>query len=157
LVDASRRAAAKPARGGVANALFGVLPLEQAPGELVGLADALTVLLPWGSLLGAVARADAEGLRRLRGLCKPGAGVRLLFGYAACADAGTIAAERLPALGAPGMLSSLERAYRDASFAVTASRFAVGEVRALGTTWASKLAFGSAERQFVELCGRVAE
>lgn len=74
----SRRFAAKPARGGLRNALLGRLALEAAPGELVGLADALTVLLLWGSLLRAVALPDAAALRALRALCRPRAGARAI-------------------------------------------------------------------------------
>ena len=68
LREPSRRALPKPARGGMANVRFGVLALERAPGELAGLADTLTVLLPWGSLLAAVAGGDAIRLAGLAGL-----------------------------------------------------------------------------------------
>lgn len=73
LRTASRRAGASEARGGLPNLLFGRLALERAPGALEGLADRLSVLLPWGSLLRAAAGGEPEGLRRLRGLCAPGA------------------------------------------------------------------------------------
>ena len=81
LRDASRRLAAKASRGGLPNSLLGRLSLADAPGELAGLADSLTVLLPWGSLLAAVARPNEAALRSLRALCKAGAQVRVLFGY----------------------------------------------------------------------------
>ncbi|HYV67746.1 MAG TPA: hypothetical protein VE964_15980, partial [Myxococcales bacterium] len=71
LRDASRRASE--------NSLFGLLALEDAPGELAGLADRLTVLFPWGSLLRALALAEPVPVARLRGLCKPGADVRFVL------------------------------------------------------------------------------
>jgi 16S rRNA (adenine(1408)-N(1))-methyltransferase len=152
LAEASRRAAAKPARGGVPNARFGVLALEHAPGALVGLVGALTVLLPWGSLLGVVAGAEPDGLSRLRALCRPGAGVQIVFGYASEADAAVIGAQRLPDIE-PALAGALVGRYRTAGFAVDAATTTREAVRALGTTWANRLAFGSAERSFLALRG----
>jgi hypothetical protein len=79
LRESSRRFAVKPARGGLPNALLGRLALADAPGELVGLADSLTVLLPWGSLLRAVAVPDRDALRALRRICRTGAELRVVF------------------------------------------------------------------------------
>lgn len=152
LRETSRRAAAKPARGGLANALFGVMPLERAPGELAGLVDALTVLLPWGSLLRAVALPDPDGLGRLRGLCKPDASLRVVFGYGA-GDPAEVQA--LPGLAAEARLARLVAAYGEAGFAVEARFMPRAEVGELPTTWAKKLAFSGNERRFVELRGRM--
>jgi hypothetical protein len=153
LREVSRRLAAKPARGGLRNALLGVLPLEQAPGELAGLVDALTVLLPWGSLLRAVALPDSAALARLRALCKPGASLRVVFGYG---EGDTLAVQALPSRG-EGELAGLCAAYGAAGFEVTARAMAREEVGELPTTWAKKLAFSGNERRFVELVGRARE
>jgi 16S rRNA (adenine(1408)-N(1))-methyltransferase len=153
LRGASRRFAAKPARGGLPNALLGRLALADTPGELAGLADRLTVLLPWGSLLQAVARPEVAALVALRGLCKPRAEIRVLFGYGPVADGGAIRDLALPSLDDPATLGALERAYRDAGFTVRARRVDRDEVRELPTTWAKKLAYSGHERQFVELAG----
>lgn len=154
LREPSRRAAAKPARGGLTNALFGVLPLERAPGELVGLADALTVLLPWGSLLRAVALPEADGLSRLRGLCKPGAAVQVVFGYG---PGDPLAVQALPGLGGEGRATALVQAYARAGFVVTARSIARAEVGELPTTWAKKLAYSGSEREFVAVSGVAGE
>jgi 16S rRNA (adenine(1408)-N(1))-methyltransferase len=52
--EASRRAARKPGKGGLPNALFVVAAAESLPCELDGLVDAVTIQLPWGSLLRSV-------------------------------------------------------------------------------------------------------
>ena len=153
LRDTSRRLAAKPSRGGLPNALLGRLALADAPGELSGLADTLTVLLPWGSLLAAVARPDGAALRALCGLCQSGARVRVLFGYGAETERAAMRELALPRLE-PATLAVLERAYDDAGFAVAARFAALDEVRALPTTWAKRLAYSGRERRFVELNGR---
>lgn len=150
----ARKAAGKPAKGGLPNALFGRLSLEDAPGQLAGLADALTVLLPWGGLLRALARPDGAALARLRGLCKPGAALHIVFGYGPETESGPMRALGLPPLDAPGALSDLQRGYADAGLAIAARYTDVAAVRALPTTWAKRLAFSSHERRFVELRGR---
>jgi hypothetical protein len=154
LRETSRRFAAKPARGGLSNALLGRLALADAPGELAGLGDSLTVLLPWGSLLRAVAVSDRDALRALRGLLRTGATLRVLFGYGPRTDGAVIRAHELPPLDDPAAMDALEHAYRDAGFAVAARFVAREEVRALPTTWAKRLAYSGHERHFVELSGR---
>jgi hypothetical protein len=146
LRDASRRAGGKSARGGASNALFGRLALEDAPGELAGFADRLTIHLPWGSLLRALALPEPEGLQRLRGLCRRGAPLRVVLGYHPAADPGT---GDLPPLDG----GRLALCYRGAGFTVRARPLAAAEVRALPTTWAAKLAWSGKDRPFVELAG----
>jgi len=153
LRDTSRRLAAKPTRGGLPNALLGRLALADAPGELAGLADALTVLLPWGSLLAAVARPDAAALHSLHGVCKPGARVRVLFGYGVETERAAMRDLALPPLEAD-TLTALERTYEEAGFTVAGRFVPLDEVRALPTTWAKRLAYSGRERQFIELAGR---
>ncbi len=127
LRDASRRAGT--------NALFGRLSLEDAPGELAGFADRLTVLFPWGSLLRAVAADDLAALARLRGICKPGAEVRFVFEPARAS-------------------SDLERFYREAGFALSGRPFPGEEARDLPTTWAKKLGYSGKPRSFRDFHGR---
>ena len=70
MIDSSRRAAAKAARGGRPNALFLVAAAETLPSELSGIAGGVTVNFPWGSLLRGVLAQDMpilEGLGRLLG------------------------------------------------------------------------------------------
>jgi 16S rRNA (adenine(1408)-N(1))-methyltransferase len=155
LRDTSRRFTAKPSRGGLPNALLGRLPLAEAPGELAGLADALTVLLPWGSLLAAVARPEPPALCALRALCKAHAEIRVVFGYGPATEGAMIRELALPPLDAVGANAELERAYLAAGFAVHARAARVDEVRALPTTWAKRLAYSGHERRYVELRGRV--
>ncbi len=153
LRETSRRFAAKPARGGLTNALLGRLALADAPGELAGLADSLTVLLPWGSLLRALAVPDGDALRALRRVCRTGAAIRVLFGYGPRRDGAAIRAHALPPLDEPATLAALEDAYRDSDFAVAARFIDRNEVRDLPTTWAKRLAYSGHERRFIELAG----
>jgi len=118
--------------------VLGRLSLESAPGALRGLADRLTVLLPWGSLLRAVALGEADGLGRLRALCAPGAKVDVVFG--ACD------------LSEPSAQALVAR-YGAAGLAVSAREASAAEVEALGTTWAKRLARSDPTRRFWRLSG----
>lgn len=66
------RAAAKPARGGVSNALFVWAAVERLPSELTCV-DELHCLMPWGSLLRALVQPEAAVLESLTAACRPGA------------------------------------------------------------------------------------
>jgi len=153
LREISRRASRKPARGGLPNVLFGRLSLEDAPGELAQLADAITVLFPWGSLLRAVAVPECEALRRLALIGKPGARFRFLHGYGVGREARAVDELGLPALGDPSTLRALEDAYADAGLRLEARYVSREEVALIQTTWAKKIAFSDHERVFVELSG----
>jgi len=151
----SRRASRKAARGGLANAIFGRLSLEQSPGELFQLADALTVLFAWGSLLRAVAVPELCALRNLATVAKPRARVWFLYGYEARRDARAVEPLGLPDLEATATLRTLEAGYLEAGLQVRARYATRAEVAAVPSTWAKKMAFSQSDRTFVELRGTV--
>ncbi len=98
------------------------------------MAHRLTVLFPWGSLLAAVSGRDPDGLASLRGTCRPGAAVRLLF--------------ELPS--GPGDLSRL---LAEAGLDLRARPVAIEEARSLPTAWAKKLGHSGRPRAFWEFRG----
>ena len=151
----SHRASRKAARGGLANAIFGRLSLEQSPGELFQLADALTVLFPWGSLLRAVAVPELSALRNLAAVAKPRARVWFLYGYEACRDVRAVEQLGMPDLEDSAALRTLEAGYLDAGLQVRARYATRAEIVAVPSTWAKKLAFSQSDRTFVELRGNV--
>jgi len=135
--DASRRAAAKPARGGVPNAIFLQAALETLPGELAGIATALTVNYPWGSLLRAVALPDPALLDRLAALAAPGATLDIVVNMQPLRDAPY--AERV-GLGSAALAhdhACLAAAYAGAGFAIRSIAAPSGPVHA--TRWGSQL------------------
>jgi 16S rRNA (adenine(1408)-N(1))-methyltransferase len=123
LREISHRASRKPARGGVPNALFGRLSLEESPGELAQLAA----------------------------LGKPGARIRFLYGYGATREGRKVDALGLPEIGGSSALRALERAYSAAGFEVRGRYVSCEEVALVQSAWAKKLAFSGVERVFVEL------
>jgi 16S rRNA (adenine(1408)-N(1))-methyltransferase len=71
MAESSRRAARPPRRGGLPNALFVVAAAECPPRELHELADELTILFPWGSLLGGALALDATVAAGIAQLVRP--------------------------------------------------------------------------------------
>jgi 16S rRNA (adenine(1408)-N(1))-methyltransferase len=126
LSDVSRKAGRKPARGGVANAIFVHATAEALPAELAGLAARVTILLPWGSLLRAVLEPDVAILAGIRALCRPGASL-------------------VAVVGEPVDEAIVPR-YRAAGFAAAIAQLPAADVRDLRTTWAARLAFGRPRR-----------
>jgi 16S rRNA (adenine(1408)-N(1))-methyltransferase len=124
--DASRRAL----RGGLTNALFVQAAAEALPEELFGLASSLTVLLPWGSLLRAVAAGEVDGLARL---CREGASLVVVFSDVEPEE---------------GLIAR----YAAAGFHVSVRTISNREVGALGTSWAGRLGHGR-PRRFFEIAG----
>jgi 16S rRNA (adenine(1408)-N(1))-methyltransferase len=153
LRESSHRARRKLARGGLCNALFGRLSLDEAPGELGAIAHTLTVFLPWGSLLKAVALPAPAPLHRLLELCAPTGRFRFVFGYDVTAEPSVGLDPSLPPLDVPGALARLARRYAEVGVAATIRALSLDEVRALPTTWAQKLAIAGRKRTFVEVSG----
>ena len=79
MADASRRAARPAGKGGLPNALFVVASAEALPPELRGIADLVTVNLPWGSLLRGALALDPVTADGIAALVRPGGRVELLL------------------------------------------------------------------------------
>ena len=151
----STKALRKPAKGGRSNVLYAVASIEEAPVELAGVASHVSIILPWGSLLRAVALPDVELLRNVRVMCRDGASLEVVVGYDCERERGEI--ERLAAqAGKPGLQKprlhelspsyiecELARGYREAGFRIEQTeRLSREDLRAVPSTWAKKLAFG---------------
>jgi 16S rRNA (adenine(1408)-N(1))-methyltransferase len=78
-IDRLRVAARSALRDKMGNVLFAVARIEDAPCELDGAADRITVSFPWGSLLRGIVRAEPSVLAPLARLAKPGACIEVLL------------------------------------------------------------------------------
>jgi 16S rRNA (adenine(1408)-N(1))-methyltransferase len=92
-------------------------------------------------------------LQRLRGLCRPGGSLQIVFGYGHGVDRTTVNALNLPDLDDPVLAARLRRAYAAAGFDVQVREMPTDDVRSLPTTWAKKLAYSGHERRFIEILG----
>jgi 16S rRNA (adenine(1408)-N(1))-methyltransferase len=132
--DASRRAARSPARGGRANVIFLVVAAETLPDALAGIADELTVILPWGSLLHAVVDPTSHELAGIAACLAP-LGLLTVLVSATARDG-------LPGLGQldDAGASMLARRYIDAGFDLIECRAATRtDVELLSSGWGRRL------------------
>lgn len=142
MAESARRARAKPAKGGAANALFVVARAEALPPELIGRCDEITVNYPWGSLLKAVAEPIPEVLVGIAACAKPGARVALLLNLAPFDDAEQRERLGLAPLDADLAETRLRPAYRAAGLEIGEIRTVLGELPER-TSWGGKLVKGS--------------
>ena len=139
MASASRRAAARPERGGLPNAAFVASGVEQLPAELDGFGAEVTVRLPWGSLLRGAIGLDPVAACAIARLVAPGGRLELTVsvtdrdrvvardGEFGVADVARIAA----AFGSFGLAL------------VAAGQLTNDEVRALDSSWARRLRAGA--------------
>ena len=151
MAEASRRAARAPAKGGVANAVFAVAAAEAPPAELYGIADVITVVLPWGSLLRGVLGRDEAVMAGIADLLRPCGRVEVLV---APSDRDGIAwpawpiwpawpAERRATSDGPDT-DGLEAAWAGHGLSLTAVEAVTpDDLDATPSTWARRLRLGS--------------
>ena len=127
----------------IANVMFVVSSIENAPRELERIADEITINFAWGSLLRGIVRAEAAVLGPLARIAKPGAPVRILLSVAE-RDAAGVGLEAVDA-------DSLARnggAYASAGLTLARCAIATTTGRASGSSWSKRLA---ADRQVIAL------
>ena len=144
MAEASRRVDAKPARGGLANAMFIQASLEALGSDLDSHVDRLTVNFPWGSLLRAMALPDVGLLTKLAALAKPRAELDVLVNMQPLRDAVLAARLGLAQAALAQDQSRLRSAYAQAGFAVTAIEDVTGAL-VCATRWGSQLHFAGRE------------
>jgi 16S rRNA (adenine(1408)-N(1))-methyltransferase len=139
-----RRAASKPARGGVANARFMVADAVRPPASLAGRAGLVTVNYPWGSLLRVVAAPEPSALAAVVGLLRPGGRLIALLNASAADDSAYAEKLELPPLDGEHVDGSLVPGWRDAGLDEIEWRvLAPGEDPPHRTTWGQRLVRGS--------------
>ena len=136
------------------NVIYVRAAIESLPRELDGIADRVTVVLPWGSLLAAVAQPSLEGLAGLRAACQHGAELTVVMGSDAAKDQAELRRLGVPSLQADGLAARMEAGYRAAGFRIDRVRaLAPDELRRFPSSWARRLAFGGT-RAFAQLAAR---
>jgi 16S rRNA (adenine(1408)-N(1))-methyltransferase len=147
------RAAGKPAKGGLPNALFVWASVEDLPIELDGVTE-IHSLMPWGSLLRALVTPDAAVLRALAGRCRPGAPFLITLNLHAWRPP-------VPEVGqtpepAPETIDALAAGYAAAGWRVASAEYldAVG-IAELGTSWTKRLGASRAALDVLAIRGTI--
>ena len=138
MADSSRRAARSHGRASLANALFVVASAEAIPPDVHGVADLVTINLPWGSLLRGALAADPAAAAGIAALARPGGMVEIL-----------VATDARDRLGADvdveaRLRGTLAADWRAHGLVLTSAAEAASEDLArLRTTWARRLRLGT--------------
>ncbi len=151
--EASAKAAKKPERGGVANAVYVAASVERMPPELAGIADEIFVTLPWGSLMRGLILGERAVLDGVAGCGRPGARVRIVLNTRIFDEPVPIDARDLPDVTPACVRETLDTLYAAAGLRITDARWMdAGEVASLGTTWAKRLSHRVPPRSVVVEC-----
>ena len=138
MAETSRRAARRRA---VPNLLFVLASAEAPPSELLGVADEVRILFPWGSLLRGLLGHDERVARGIAALARPGARVSATLSITARDGIGETSELDASAV------ADLGRALGPAGLRLTGShRVDRDEVRATRSTWGRRLLGASGER-----------
>jgi 16S rRNA (adenine(1408)-N(1))-methyltransferase len=117
--------------------------VEALPPELAGVADRVTVILPWGSLLAAVAGPRVPLLRQVRALCQPAATLTVVLAVDPARDAAEARRLDLPPLDESHLRGAVAEGYAAAGLAVASVRsLSAGRLGRWPSSWARRLAHG---------------
>jgi 16S rRNA (adenine(1408)-N(1))-methyltransferase len=128
-------------------AIFVRAAIESLPAELAGVADRLTIILPWGSLLAAVAARSLPGLVAMRALCRSHARITIVLGWDAERDRGELARLGIPSSSPVERAEDTMAGYAAAGFRLSRPRaIDAAELTRWPSTWARRLAHGRGRR-----------
>ena len=146
MAETSRRAARTAARGGRPNLMFVVAAAELPPAELIGLADDVRILFPWGSLFRGVLGQDERIALGIAALVRPGATVSATISVTPADGVGGIDALDAAAI------ADIGDGLRTAGLCLTGSRRLDRDaVRATRSTWGRRLLGTAGDRPVWQL------
>jgi hypothetical protein len=125
-------------------------PVESLPSELRGVADEVSVQLPWGSLLEGIVLARDDVLGGLAALCRPGAQLTVTLNGEIWLDSTPARYEHLPVPTPEYVTDVVAAGLARVGISLVAARYATAaEAKALPTTWARRLGRGRTHPMFV--------
>ena len=152
--EIAAKSARKPARGGRPNLVLLRAAIEALPPELLGVADEVSVQLPWGSLLEGIVLARDDVLGGLAALCAPSARLAVTLNGEIWLDSTPLRYEHLPVPTPEYVADVVAAGLARVGISFGAARYAsAAEAKALPTTWARKLGHGRAHPSFVQFDG----
>jgi 16S rRNA (adenine(1408)-N(1))-methyltransferase len=150
------RFSGRAVRAGLPNVLYVRAAVERLPSALAGVADRVSVVLPWGSLLAAVAGRSAAVLQGVRALCQSGARLTVVLGLDPARDRAEILRLGLPPLTDARFGDDLGVGYAAAGFSLISVRpMGRDQLARLPSTWARRLAHGG-DRSLLRIEARAA-
>jgi len=155
MADYAAKAARPLRKGGTPNTLWAVSRIEELPAVLEGIADRVTIHLPWGGLRDGIVLGEQAVLRGITALGKPGAALFMLLAYCEEYERGEMFRRSLPSLDEKYLEERLSPAF--SSYGIRVGRvepWSNDRLKSLESDWAKKLAYGKS-RTFYALEGRM--
>ncbi len=140
-----REYSVKSVRKKLSNVLFLTSSLENLPINLTEIADKVSVILPWGTLLGQIVNPSPEGVTKLTGLLKTGGELEIVLGYSPELEPSESDRLDLPNLSQEYVENVVVKAFETLSGGMelnTLELFPKEKLTDIGSNWAKKLAFG---------------
>ena len=134
------KATRKPAKGGLANAMFVQATAEELPDELHGVVNNIHINFPWGSLLRAVATGDEAFLASLRSIAARGCSLEIVIGVDSERDRTELDRLGIPELTSSYLRSGLIPKYKSTGFRLRDHQtLSPREWTSIATSWARRL------------------
>ena len=150
MVETSTRSARRPERGGAGNLVLVCATAEAVPDELLGIADEVLVLMPWGKLLRGIVLGEPDVCAGLRSLARAGATLELTVGTGIWRTPVPIEIRDLPELTPEYVDATLAALLAQSGWHVTEAReITADEVARLPSSWARR--FGDSSPNFLYL------
>lgn len=145
----------KPAKGGLENVLLVPATAEAMPDLLEGVAQKVTVLFPWGTLLEGVVKPVDAILDAVVKAAENGAAFEFITTYSDRCEENTIESRGLPTLSLEYFNGEYRNTLLAHGLAVTAVELLDNDyVKGFDSLWAKRLAFGRM-RDFYRITGFV--
>ena len=140
-----REYSVKSVRKKLSNVLFLASSLENLPINMTEIADKVSVILPWGTLLGQMVNPSPDGVIKLIGLLKNGGELEIVLGYSPNLEPSESDRLDLPNLSQEYVGNVIVKAFETLSGGMelnTLELFPKEKLTDIGSNWAKKLAFG---------------
>ncbi|MCI7300521.1 MAG: 16S rRNA (adenine(1408)-N(1))-methyltransferase NpmA [Clostridia bacterium] len=158
LFDISKKIIKKPSKGGLSNVVFVIAAAESLPFELKNIADSISILFPWGTLLEFVIKPNGCVLSDVADLAKNEANFEFVTTYSDSYEEAEIKKRGLPPLSKDYFLSEQYKAeLLNSGFCIDDVKELDNEyVKQFNSLWAKRLAFGR-KRSFFRVSGHVSK
>lgn len=149
--ETARRAARKPAKGGLDNLLLVRASAESPPPSLLGRADEVRVVMPWGSLLSGIVDAGRPTLQGLADLGRPGATYRLILNCEVWLENTPVGLRTLTEATPDSVLAQADQYSACGLRVVSAAYLSTSEVSMLSSTWVRRLLSSRESAKFLQI------
>lgn len=154
LEEYSHKIYRKPNKGGLPNVLYVIANATSLPSELYGCAEAIWIILPWGSLLHGLVHARLNFLENLSAVSKCNCKIQMLINYDLRYEAAEIQKLQLPKLSLEYIENVLAQPYKTVGLEFCSyEEIDNSQMTLMNSTWARRLGFGR-ERKTIQIIWR---